>query len=97
VLEYINETARGMLTAISAGTRYVFKAFSIVEDGLRYLSSGLGLNNEAQTLLALFILGMCLLGTIRLLKGRVRTLLTFLLALILLHALEHIARGPVDI
>jgi hypothetical protein len=40
---------------------------------------------------------MCLLGTIRLLKGRVRTLLTFLLALILLHALEHIARGPVDI
>jgi hypothetical protein len=87
VLEYINETARGMLTAISAGTRYVFKAFSIVEDGLRYLSSGLGLNNEAQTLLALFIL----------LKGRVRTLLTFLLALILLHALEHIARGPVDI
>ncbi len=87
MLEYINETARGMLTAISAGTRYVFKAFSIVEDGLRYLSSGLGLNNEAQTLLALFIL----------LKGRVRTLLTFLLALILLHALEHIARGPVDI
>jgi len=97
VLEYINDTARGMLTAISAATRYIFKGFNFVEDGLRYLSSGLGLNNEAQTLLLLFILATCLLGTIRLLKGPTRTAFAFLLTLILLHALEHIARGPVDI
>jgi hypothetical protein len=97
VLEYINDTARGLLTAISAGAHYVFTGFTIIEDGVRFLSAGLGLNNEAQTLVLLFILAMCLLGTIRLLHGRLRTLLAFLLILILVHALEHIARGPVNI
>jgi hypothetical protein len=84
--------AHGVLGVIALFAGLAVAGLAIVENFLRYLLGGVGMNPEEQTLALLFIEVTLVFGIMRLLYKRVRFIFALLFLLLLLHTLGRIAR-----
>ena len=85
--------AHGLISVFGTFARIMLDILGFIEGGLRSLMKGAGLNSDVQTVILIFIIAMFLVGVLRLLRGRLRTLVALVLILVLAHTLEGIARG----
>jgi hypothetical protein len=89
----IDRFAHGLIGVLAAFARIVLDVLDTAESVLRGLMSNAGLTSDLQTLLLLLMLSVFLFGALRLLKGKLRTIVSFTIVLTMAHTLEHIARG----
>ncbi len=92
-MSLLDQYAHGLLTMFAMLVRLVLNALATVEGGLRALTSSAGLGNDVQTLLVIVILAVFLFAGLRLLKGRLRSAVSFVLLVTLAHTFEHLAIG----
>ncbi len=85
--------AHGLIGVFGTFARIMLGALGFIEDLLRGLMKGAGLNSDIQTVILIFVIAMFLVGVLRLLRGRLRTSVALVLILVLAHTLEGIARG----
>ena len=94
-MSILDNIAHGLLVVLATFARLVLGTLDFIERILRNLMSGAGLNSDMQTILLIVLLTVFLFGTLRLMKGRIRTTLTLTIILVLAHTLGGIAHGPV--
>ncbi len=85
--------AHGLVGVFGTFARIMLSILGFIEGALRSLMKGAGLNSDVQTVILIFIVAMLLVAILRLLRGRIRTSLAWLMLLVLAHTLETIARG----
>ncbi len=92
-MNVLDSFSHGLISVLRTFAQLMLGTLGLVEGGLRGLMKGAGLNADAQTVLMIFLLAVFLVAVLRLLRGRLRTLMALLLILVLAHTLEGIARG----
>jgi hypothetical protein len=90
------QAAHSLVLALSNVVRILMAGIEFGEGGLRTAMQDIGLSVDNQTLLLLFLLSSALVGTIRLVTGRIRIGIALVLILILVHILEKMGHslGP---
>jgi len=93
-MSILDNFAHGILIVLAAFARFTLSALATVEGWFRSLMKDAGLSIDVQTVLMIFILLMFLVGVMRLLGGRLRMTIAFVLILILAHTLAGISGAP---
>ncbi len=93
-MSILDNFAHGILVVLAAFARFTLAALAMVEGWFRALMKDAGVGIDVQTVLMIFILIMFLVGVMRLLGGRLRMTLAFVLILILAHTLAAIGSAP---
>ena len=92
-MSLLDQFARALLKLFALLARLMLTALETVESALRGLMATAKLTGDGQTLLLLVMLAVFLFAGMRLLKGRLRSVVSLTLGLTLAHTLEHLARG----
>ena len=94
-MSVLDSFAQGLIGVLATFVRLALGILGAIEGGFRALMSGVGLSSDVQTLLLILLLATFLFGVLRLLRGRIRTLVALTLFLVLAHTLGQIVQEPV--
>jgi hypothetical protein len=90
----IDNASRAAVTVMSTVARAILNSMDWLESVLRTNMHNGGIGTDLQTVLIMIVICAFLIGSLRLLKGRLRTSISLILVLFLAHTLERIAHGP---